>query len=123
MLGINIGERYYLKLIWEFKTRKNANFIKKKTMETYNETTAKSILADLENWNFVNDGIEKKFEFKNFNQALAFIVQVGLLAESKNHHPELFNVYNKVNIRLSTHDANGVTNKDFDLAKAIEKLF
>ncbi|HJR99392.1 MAG TPA: 4a-hydroxytetrahydrobiopterin dehydratase [Flavobacterium sp.] len=92
-------------------------------METYNEITAKPILADLNDWAFVNEGIEKKFVFKNFNQALAFIVQVGLLAESKNHHPELFNVYNKVNIRLSTHDANGVTSKDFDLAKSIEKLF
>lgn len=92
-------------------------------METYDEKTAQSALAQLENWSFNNDGIEKKFQFKNFNQALAFIVRVGLLAESRNHHPELFNVYNKVNIRLSTHDANGVTDKDFDLAKAIEKLF
>ncbi|OYX83098.1 MAG: 4a-hydroxytetrahydrobiopterin dehydratase [Flavobacteriales bacterium 32-34-25] len=92
-------------------------------METYNKKTAEPILSKLENWIFLNDGIEKKFEFKNFNQALAFIVQVGLLAETKNHHPELFNVYNKVNIRLSTHDAKGVTDKDFDLAKVIEKLF
>lgn len=92
-------------------------------MKTYNEKTAQSVLEDLKDWTFLNDGIEKKFVFKNFNQALAFIVQVGLLAETQNHHPELFNVYNKVNIRLSTHDANGVTEKDFDLAKAIEKLF
>jgi 4a-hydroxytetrahydrobiopterin dehydratase len=48
---------------------------------------------------------------------------VGLLAEKHGHHPELFNVYNKVNIRLSTHDANGLTDKDFNLAKAIENLF
>lgn len=92
-------------------------------MKVYNETTAPSVLSELKEWTFSNNGIEKKFEFKNFNQALGFIVQVGLLAESKNHHPELFNVYNKVNIRLSTHDAKGVTDKDFDLAKAIEKLF
>lgn len=92
-------------------------------MEVYNENTAQVFLSELTNWAFVNNGIEKKFQFKNFNQALAFIVQVGLLAETRNHHPELFNVYNKVNIRLSTHDANGVTDKDFDLAKAIEKLF
>ncbi|WP_140484904.1 4a-hydroxytetrahydrobiopterin dehydratase [Flavobacterium sp. GSA192] len=92
-------------------------------MEVYNKNTAQSMLLELTNWTFVNNGIEKKFQFKNFNQALAFIVQVGLLAETKNHHPELYNVYNKVNIRLSTHDANGVTDKDFDLAKAIEKLF
>ena len=47
---------------------------------------------------------------------------MGLLAEKQGHHPELFNLYNKVNIRLSTHDADGVTDKDFDLAKAIEKI-
>ncbi|GEL09716.1 pterin-4-alpha-carbinolamine dehydratase [Flavobacterium glycines] len=92
-------------------------------MNTYNEKTAESLLSELENWTFLNDGIEKKFEFKNFNQALAFMVQVGLLAETRNHHPELHNVYNKVSVRLSTHDANGVTGKDFDLAKAIDKLF
>lgn len=91
-------------------------------MKTYTEQAAQVVLAQLNNWIFLNDGIEKKFEFKNFSQALAFIVKVGLLAEKQNHHPELFNVYNKVNIRLSTHYANGVTDKDFDLAKAIENI-
>jgi 4a-hydroxytetrahydrobiopterin dehydratase len=91
-------------------------------MDTYSKETAQPILKDLKDWTFNNGGIEKKFVFKNFSQALGFIVQVGLLAEKQSHHPELFNVYNKVNIRLSTHDANGVTDKDFDLAKVIEKL-
>lgn len=91
-------------------------------METFNKITAESLMQELKNWVFQKDGIEKNFQFENFNQALAFIVQVGLLAEQHNHHPELFNVYNKVTIRLSTHDANGVTHKDFDLAKAIDKL-
>ncbi|WP_418262147.1 4a-hydroxytetrahydrobiopterin dehydratase [Flavobacterium faecale] len=89
-------------------------------METYNENTAKPLLEKLKDWEFHNNGIEKKFVFKNFNRALGFIVQVGLLAEKANHHPELYNVYNKVNIRLSTHDANGLTDKDFNLAQAIE---
>ena len=91
-------------------------------METYNAETAQVLLKEIAGWSFKDNGIEKKFVFKNFNQALAFIVQVGILAEKANHHPELFNVYNKVNIRLSTHDACGVTNKDFELAKAIESL-
>ncbi len=91
-------------------------------MDTYNEETAQAVLKDLKDWTFNNNGIEKKFVFKNFSQALGFIVQLGLLAEKQNHHPELFNVYNKVDIRLSTHDANGLTDKDFDLAKAIETL-
>lgn len=91
-------------------------------METYDKNTAQPLLDNLLDWEFNNDGIEKKFVFKNFNQALGFIVQVGILAEKANHHPELFNVYNKVNIRLSTHDAKGLTDKDFNLAKGIELL-
>lgn len=92
-------------------------------MNVYNEITAQPILKDLKDWKFNDSGIEKKFLFKNFSEALGFIVQVGVLAEKQGHHPELFNVYNKVNIRLSTHDANGLTDKDFNLAKAIETLF
>lgn len=91
-------------------------------MSIYNEHTAQKLLEDLDGWRFNNNGIEKGFVFKNFNQALGFMVQVGFLAEKQNHHPELFNVYNKVNIRLSTHDAGGLTDKDFVLAKAIEQL-
>lgn len=91
-------------------------------MNKYNEEAAQPILKELKDWTFNDNGIEKKFVFKNFSQALGFMVQLGLLAEKQNHHPELFNVYNKVDIRLSTHDANGLTDKDFDLAKAIEKL-
>jgi 4a-hydroxytetrahydrobiopterin dehydratase len=56
----------------------------------------------LNDWYFNNDGIEKKFVFENFVQAMSFIVQVGLLSEKQGHHPEIFNVYNKVNLRLST---------------------
>lgn len=91
-------------------------------MKIYNEETAITKLKEFPNWNFNNNGIEKKFQFKNFSQALGFIVQLGVLAEKANHHPELFNVYNKVNIRLTTNDANGITDKDFDLAKNIDKL-
>lgn len=91
-------------------------------MKTYDEKEAKPILEKLKNWKFVNNGIEKKFQFKTFSKALGFMVQVGLFAEKNNHHPELINVYTKVNVRLSTHDAGGVTDKDFALAQAIESL-
>lgn len=91
-------------------------------METYSEKSIQIALKDLKGWKFINNGIEKNFKFLDFSQALGFIVQVGLLAEKMNHHPELFNVYNKVTIRLTTHDAGGVTDKDLDLAKSIEKL-
>jgi 4a-hydroxytetrahydrobiopterin dehydratase len=91
-------------------------------METYTKNTSKTKLEALTDWQFVNDGIEKKFQFKNFTEALGFIVKVGVVAEKANHHPELFNVYNKVNIRLTTHSSGGLTDKDFDLATLIEKL-
>ena len=91
-------------------------------MEKITSTAAIPLLKNLEGWSLINDGLEKKFKFDDFIQALGFIVQVGVIAEKQNHHPELFNVYNKVNLRLSTHDAEGLTMKDFDLATAIEKL-
>jgi len=91
-------------------------------MEKITSTAAIPLLKNLEGWSLINDGLEKKFKFDDFIQALGFIVQVGVIAEKQNHHPELFNVYNKVNLRLSTHDADGLTMKDFDLATAIEKL-
>ena len=92
-------------------------------MKTYTEETASPFLENLKDWHFKKNAIEKDFKFKNFTQALGFIVQVGLLAEKLNHHPELFNVYNKVNISLNTHDSGGVTTKDFELATQIESLF
>jgi 4a-hydroxytetrahydrobiopterin dehydratase len=91
-------------------------------MIKYSEDTAKLQLSQLKDWQFNSDGIEKKFQFKNFTDALGFIVKVGVVSEKMNHHPELFNVYNKVNIRLSTHDAGGVTDKDFKLASEIDQF-
>lgn len=91
-------------------------------MEKYTDEKIQHQLEDLKDWKFVDNAIEKKFKFLDFTQALGFIVQVGFMAEKKNHHPEIFNVYNKVSIRLNTHDANGVTEKDFDLAKAIDLI-
>jgi 4a-hydroxytetrahydrobiopterin dehydratase len=91
-------------------------------MTTYNEQTVNSELLKLKAWDFENNAIVKHFKFDTFSQALGFIVQVGLFAEKQNHHPELFNVYNKVSIRLSTHDANAVTQKDINLAKSIDGM-
>lgn len=73
-------------------------------------------------WNIRNNSIQKEFVFKNFIEAFGFMSRVAILAEKQNHHPEWSNVYNKVNITLTTHDAGGVTEKDLDLATAIEIL-
>jgi len=89
-------------------------------MKKYNKEEVAPLLLNLNDWQFNSEGIEKKFQFKNFTEALGFIVKVGVVSEKMNHHPELFNVYNKVNIRLTTHDASGVTDKDFKLASEID---
>ena len=80
-------------------------------------------LAELVDW--VEDGerdaIRKSLTFVDFNQAFAFMTRVALKAEQVNHHPEWFNVYNRVDITLATHDAGGVTRKDIDLARFIDR--
>jgi len=91
-------------------------------MEPYTKEIILKELENLKDWILKDNAIEKKFQFKNFPEALGFIVQLGVLAEKMNHHPELYNVYNKITIRLSTHDSNGVTKKDIDLAKSIEEI-
>jgi 4a-hydroxytetrahydrobiopterin dehydratase len=79
-------------------------------------------LKELPDWRDVpgRDAIARKFQFKDFNQAFAFMTRVALLAEKTDHHPEWFNVYNKVEVTLSTHDAGGVTDKDIAMAKAMD---
>ena len=79
-------------------------------------------LLSLEGWKMEKDGIIKRFIFKNFKDALATMNKIGEVAEEMNHHPEWFNVYNKLDIRLSTHDKGGITPLDIDLAKAIEEI-
>jgi 4a-hydroxytetrahydrobiopterin dehydratase len=81
-------------------------------------------LSELSGWNHENNKLTKEFSFDNFRDAMAFINRIAFEAEEQVHHPEIFNVYNTVNISLSTHDAGGkVTEKDIKLAKTIESLF
>ncbi len=91
-------------------------------MKKLDPAQRKSALKDLPKWHEVSgrDAIARKFEFKNFSEAFAFMTRVALLAEKMDHHPEWFNVYNRVEVTLSTHDAGGVTEKDIALAKAME---
>tara|TARA_B110000495_G_C22600698_1_gene359282 strand:- start:236 stop:466 length:231 start_codon:yes stop_codon:yes gene_type:complete len=74
-------------------------------------------------WEEKNNKLVKNFIFKDFISAFSFISKVALISEKLDHHPEILNIYNKVTIKLSTHDiGNKVSKKDFDLAKAIDKL-
>ncbi len=80
-------------------------------------------LKQLPGWSHGDDRLIRSYIFADFNEALGFIVRVGLLAEQHKHHPELFNIYSTVKVSLNTHDAGGkVTRKDIDLANAIQKL-
>ena len=84
----------------------------------------KAALGKLKGWSDVKDrdAITKKFEFKDFNQAFGFMTRAALVAEKMDHHPEWFNVYNKVEVTLSTHDAGGVTELDVKLAEVMDKI-
>ena len=73
-------------------------------------------------WKQQDKTLTKQFKFADFSAAFAFMTRVALLAEKADHHPDWSNVYNRVNITLTTHEAGGLTDKDFDLASAIEKL-
>jgi 4a-hydroxytetrahydrobiopterin dehydratase len=74
-------------------------------------------------WKEENNTLHREFEFKNFSEAFAFMTRVALIAEKMDHHPSWSNIYNKVSISLSTHDAGDVvTGKDHDLAAAIDKV-
>ena len=81
------------------------------------------LLAELQGWRMAEgrDAIVKSFKFKDFNQAFAFMTRVALMAEKMDHHPEWSNVYNKVEITLSSHDAGGLTERDIRLAKFIDQ--
>ncbi len=91
-------------------------------MPKLDANTRAAALKELAKWREVQgrDAIARKFEFKNFNEAFGFMTRVALLAEKMDHHPEWFNVYNKVEVTLSTHDAGGVTEKDIKLARAMD---
>jgi 4a-hydroxytetrahydrobiopterin dehydratase len=69
-----------------------------------------------------NSAIEKTFKFADFPAAMTFMTRVAFSAEAMNHHPEWRNVYNRVEVRMTTHDAGGVTDKDFKLARVMEKV-
>ena len=88
------------------------------------EAERDAALAELPDWTLRADGlaIEREFKFKTFSQAWAFMSRVALLAEKHDHHPEWSNVYNRVAITLTTHDAGGLSERDAKLARAIDKL-
>ena len=80
-------------------------------------------LEELNGWSWENDRLTKNFEFSNFRAAMSFMIRVSYEAEERDHHPQIFNCYNRVSLSVNTHDVGGkVTEKDFALASAIDSL-
>lgn len=82
------------------------------------------LLGDHPDWTLTREGkaIERTFQFSDFSEAWGFMSRVALLADSHDHHPEWFNVYAKVEITLTTHDAGGLSTRDANMARAIDKM-
>ena len=96
-------------------------------MESYSRDVIETSLKELNNgsenlWSVKEEKLNREFKFPNFILAFGFMTQVAILAEKADHHPEWSNVYNSVVINLTTHDAGGISKKDFELAQKISKL-
>jgi len=79
-------------------------------------------LKNLPGWSVKEEKLHKDFEFDDFNQAFGFMTRAAMHIEKMNHHPEWFNVYNKLTVDLMTHDAGGITENDIQLAKILNSL-
>lgn len=82
----------------------------------------KERIQNLTDWEYVDNALYTDFEFDNFKDCMSAMNRIAFECEALNHHPEWTNVYNSLEIRLTTHDANGVTDLDFKLAEAINKI-
>lgn len=89
-------------------------------MSKLNDAAIQSALGDLPSWDLADGKLHRKLRFEDFRAAFAFMTRIALAAETANHHPEWFNVYNRVEIWLTTHDAGGITERDLALAREIE---
>lgn len=89
-------------------------------MKALTDTEIQNALEQLPGWKRIDGALEKQFTFADFNEAFGFLTRTALYSEKVNHHAEYSGVYNKVTLRLSTHDAGGITQKDVDFAKEAE---
>jgi 4a-hydroxytetrahydrobiopterin dehydratase len=87
-----------------------------------NPADIEAAVRSLPGWTSREGKLHKEFKFKTFVEAFGFMTQIALVAESKNHHPEWFNVYNRVKIDLTTHEVGGVSERDIDLAGRIDAI-
>ena len=91
-------------------------------MTRFSEPELKEALSNLTGWTVVEGKLHKQYKFRDFVHAFGFMATAALVVEKMGHHPEWFNVYNQVTVDLTTHDAQGITSKDADLAKALDQI-
>ena len=91
-------------------------------MMKLSETEITEELKKLEGWAIKDNKLHKEFQFDSFNQAFGFMTRSAMEIEKMNHHPEWFNVYNRITVDLTTHDAGGITNNDINLARILNSL-
>ncbi len=91
-------------------------------MEKLSEQDIEKRFLRLPEWDYYDDAIHAEFEFENFKDCFSAMSRIAFECEAQNHHPNWSNVYNTLNISLSSHDVNGVTSRDFKLAEAIDMI-
>lgn len=93
-------------------------------MKPFTEQEVKEFLTNnLKGWSLEKNSLNRDFKFKSFVEAFSFMTAIALVAEKLDHHPDWSNSYNKVSISLTNHEAKGITQLDFDLAKTIDRIF
>lgn len=91
-------------------------------MQKLSDPDLKKSVAGLKGWVIVKGKLHKEYKFADFIHAFGFMATAAIAIEKMNHHPEWFNVYNRVTVDLTTHDAQGITSKDIDLAKLLDEI-
>ncbi len=91
--------------------------------ERLTQAQAAGLLQKLDGWKIVKGKLHKEFKFAGFPEAMDFITNIAAIAQSLNHHPEMFNVYSKVVLDLETHDVKGLSSLDFKFAERVDRIF
>lgn len=92
-------------------------------MKVYNDDEVREKLKNMDGWKLQRGMIRKTYTAESFNRGIGFVVQMGILADAADHHPDLKINYNKIEVSLATHSEKGITNKDFNLAKKFDTAF
>lgn len=92
-------------------------------VQKLNEQELKTRLQQLSGWAVKNEKLHREFKFADFAHAFGFMTTAAVLIEKMNHHPEWFNVYNRVSVDLTTHDAGGITQRDVELARLLDSIY